>query len=198
MGEASDDVRVQERSAVSQTMTELFEVWIARYGLGPDDRSALSLALVWAVRGERRMPPMPIELAEKIGHRTFVAATNAFLLELFGWTEENAQVEAPVSAALPEASPVAASAPSEPPPPASAPRPVVAREKRVRKCSVCRKAGHRIETCPMRRESAHDRLCSGCGQPGHRLETCAERPASAPNAKRMRPWRGYSAAGDTR
>lgn len=168
-------------------MTELLDVlnvWTTRYGLDEVDRTNVSLAVGWAVRGEKRYPPMPAELAAKLGTRTWASAMERFLLERFGWNEEGASPEVHVPPAPVESAPEmplveAPHIPSEPPPPASAPRAKVpkngerdARGKVVRRCSVCREPGHRFETCPKRM-----------------ADPANVRPAH------KRTWRGFSAAG---
>jgi len=124
---------------VVASLLEVLARWTERYGLDADESRELAFRVSLEVDVPHvAHPPMPAPLARKVGVRTFSAAIRRVLLErLFGG------LPAPRAArpAWVQPEPVWYE------PPAAAP-PLAPRAPVVRRCSVCREVGHRLETCP--------------------------------------------------
>ena len=176
------------------TLLDVLEAWTVRYGLDEVDRTNLSLAVGWAVRRERRFPPVPSELAVKLGGRTWSAITERFLLERFGWNDATEAERSPAPARRvavrevegpPAPARSAAAAPYSGPPAGAGfgAEPRREKEPRVAKRYAYRKVHQALP--PLGRDPVTGRVlrrCSICHEPGHRRETCARRSSPAPSA----------------
>lgn len=115
------------------TLLQLLDSWTDRYALSSRERSDLATEVSHSLDGPTKHPPMPVDLAYKLGLRTYRDAVARFLEERLAHPTTVA-VEEPTMGFFRDEAP-------------SAVRRV--RDRQLDRCSACGKTGHRRTTCDL-------------------------------------------------
>lgn len=123
------------------TLSDLLAVWSKRYSLSDRERLALAESVALTIdlgKLASGFSPMPVEVAAKLGVRSWREAARRFVLERLVGDDSNVP-EPPPTQPRPE-----------PPVPAQAPPPKsrLAERLSARRCNFCQKHGHNSQTCP--------------------------------------------------